>query len=61
MILPSDWEAQSTGGYFPHLVRLKHKPCGFVTPFPYNLHGSEPFGERSARHLVNNHHCTDDD
>jgi hypothetical protein len=61
MHLPPDWEARSSGGYFPHLAYLKHKPCGFETGFPYNLHGSEPFGEKSARELVYMHQCEPDE
>lgn len=60
MQLPPDWEAESTGGYFPHLVYLKHKACDFITGMPYNLHGSEPFGEKSARMVVYGHHCDAD-
>ncbi|MEW1679356.1 hypothetical protein AB0O47_39815 [Streptomyces noursei] len=26
--MPSDWEKVPSGGYFPHLVGLRHIPCG---------------------------------
>ena len=56
--LPSDWEAESGGGYFPHLVTLVHPSCGFRTGMSYDL-GSDsgPFGAKDARLVVYGHTC----
>lgn len=61
MRLPADWEAESSGGYFPHLAYLVHTPCGFRTGMPYDLWGHSPFGEADARQLVHGHRCDPDD
>lgn len=61
MRLPSDWEAEPGGGYFPHLRHLIHTPCGFRSGMPYDLWGSDPFGEGDARRLVYGHSCKPED
>lgn len=62
MRLPSDWETDGGGGFFPHLAHLVHIPCGFRTGMPYDLWGSDPnFGESSARRVVGFHQCDPDD
>lgn len=62
MRLPPDWEAESGGGYFPHLAHLAHPRCGFRTGMSYDLLGSDQYyGEAAARRVVYGHTCNPDD
>jgi hypothetical protein len=62
MRLPPDWDAESSSGWWPHLVHLIHKPCDLRTGMVYDLWGSDPnFGESAARRLVYGHKCEPDD
>lgn len=63
MKLPDDWEAESGGGFFPYLVRLRHTPCGFDTgQLTYDLNGIDPgYGEAAARRVVYGHTCEPED
>ena len=62
MRLPPDWEGVSSGGYFPHLVKLHHKPCGLITGMYYDPWGLDPdYGEAATRRLVYSHQCDPDD
>lgn len=62
MRLPDDWDGVSGGGYFQHLVKLKHIPCGFVTGMYYDPWGLDPdYGEAATRRLVYRHECDPDD
>jgi hypothetical protein len=56
--LPADWEAESSGGYFPHLVYLVHPACGLRTGMAYDLGSNTgPLGASQARQLVYGHTC----
>ena len=62
MRLPDDWEGVESGGYFPHLVKLRHIPCDFTTGMHYDPWGSDPnYGEAATRSLVYGHQCNPDD
>lgn len=62
MRLPDDWEGRSSGGYFQHLVKLAHLPCGFETSRYYDPWGLDPnCGEAATRRLVYGHKCNPDD
>lgn len=57
--LPPDWESESSGGYFPHLVHLVHPECGFRTGMSYDLNSdSGPFNAAAARQVVYGHECS---
>jgi hypothetical protein len=64
MRLPPDWEAKSSGGYFPHLVSLTHTTCGFNTGrvLVFDLHSDNPgWGKPAVHRLLANHQCEPDD
>lgn len=60
MQLPHDWKAHKASGWW-NLHHLEHVPCGWTTPFAYDIQAYGPFGESDARRVVYGHTCEDAD
>lgn len=54
--VPSDWETERASGWW-NIYNLIHKPCGFRTPFAYDLVLDVHFGRMQAKEVVFSHTC----